>query len=229
MAGLPLSGTPFYDLLPASIRDDAQMTAAAEVLDRQFAVVDPRVPLVLIWSRIDVMAEPLLSNLAYQLHLEGYEGWHLAETLEQKRALLKESIILHFRKGTRWSVERAFELLDMRGIITEWWEAPDDPYFFPYEFDIDIEAVRPITEQLHRDLIELVFALKNVRSHLRKYRIHLTNQGKIPKIAAALVSGVVTTVYPFAPLDVEFADKKPVVAGGAHKIDVFTIYPLEAS
>lgn len=229
MAGLPLSGTPFYDLLPVSIRDDPQMRSAAETLDRQFAVIDPCVPLVLIWSRIDVMEEPILSNLAYQLHLEGYEGWHLAETLAQKRALLKESIKLHFHKGTRWSVERAFELLDMRGVITEWWEAPDDPYFFPYEFDIDIEATRPITERLHHDLLELVFALKNVRSHLRKYRINLSNQGKVPKIAAALISGVAVTVYPFAPLDVEFVDRKPVVAGGYHKLDSITIFPLEAN
>jgi phage tail P2-like protein len=169
MPGQLISGTPFNDLLPSSIRDDPQMRAASQALDALFAESSAQIRQVLIWARIDELEEPMLSNLAYQLHLDGYEGWGMAQTLEQKRRLVRNAIILHFHKGTRYSLERIFELLDMRGDVVEWWES-DEPIedFPPYTFDIDVQATRSIDDRFYTDVFNLIYALKNVRSQDRK-------------------------------------------------------------
>ena len=226
MAGKPLFGTPFRDLLPASIRDVPEIAAAAQSLDAMLCSGDAEIGNVLIWSRIDSLEEPMLSNLAYQFHLESYEGWHLAETLEQKRRLVKEAIKLHFYKGTRWSVERVFELLDMRGLVTEWWEAPDDPDFRPFEFDMDMEVTHAIGEGFYRQLLELVDALKNIRSHLRRARIAMTARSKLPMVASMLVSGVFMTLRPFVMGDIEMRVTVPKSAAIYHTLHEVEIRPF---
>lgn len=218
--------TPFRSLLPSSISDDPQFIAAALVLDEMFADTDAQVRNVLLWSRIDELEEPLLSNLAWQLHLDGYEGYSLAETVEQKRAMIKEAIQLHFHKGTRYSLERIFELLDMGGRVIEWWEAPTDPDFKPYEFDVDVDVTRPIDESFHSKLENTIEALKNVRSHRRKFRINLNVKGQLPFIAIGVYGGATSELTPFGMEDFEVTSSVPFIAAGYQAIGTITLQPI---
>lgn len=227
MPGQSLTGTPFRDLLPTSISGDPSVLAAADTLDALLYCGDVEVENALIWSRIDTAEEPLLSNLAYQLHLEGYEGWQLAETLEQKRNLVKDAVKLHFYKGTRYTLERIFELLDMRGSLIEWWEDRKDPDFHPYTFDIDVDASRPLNETFYFDVLNLVDTLKNVRSHRRKLRVFLTTRGKQPLLGAAAVFGSTTTVWPHGLTDVRFGGQVPTLAAGNQTTHIHILYPFE--
>lgn len=196
MAGIALSATPFTDVLPESVRHAPEFVAAAATLDAMLYLGDVETGNVLIWSRIAGLEEPILTNLAAQLHLEGYEGWQMAETLEEKRQLVKDSIKLHFYKGTRYTLERIAEILDLEANIVEWWEAPDDPTFWPYEFDIDVEAFSPRKETLYYDLLDMIQALKNVRSHRRQTKVVAAASGRTPYLAAATVAGLTVTVQP---------------------------------
>ena len=228
MAGVPLMGTPFGDLLPASVRSDPKVAAAAAALDAMLHFGDAEIGNVLIWARIGGLEEPALSNLAYQLHLEGYEGWHLAESLEQKRRLVKDSVKLHFYKGTRWSLERIFELLDMQGLIPEWWESDEPPADFPpYTFDLDAEVCRKIDGKFYSDLTELIFALKNVRSHLRKARIFMTVRGKTPRLAPCLIGGGAAELRPFSLESVDIVCPLPAIACACGALQTIVVYPLE--
>lgn len=229
MAGRPLFGTPFTDLLPASIREVPEIAAAAQSLDAMLHFGDVEIGNVLIWSRIDGLEEPMLSNLAYQLHLEAHEGWHLAHTLEQKRRLVKDAVKLHFRKGTRWSLERIFEILDMRGLITEWWEAPDDPGFRPYEFDMDMEVSYSFSEDFYMQLLDLIDALKNLRSHLRRARVFMTVRSRVPAIATVLLGGAMVTLRPFQMGDIEIRAVVPKGAAIYQTLQKIEIRPLGES
>lgn len=51
--------------------------------------------------------EPLLPWLAWALHITDAEGWSLATTTSQRRALLARSVALHKKKGTPWSIRQA--------------------------------------------------------------------------------------------------------------------------
>ena len=227
MPGLPLTGTPFWDLLPDSISGDPSVKAAADTLDALLHCGDIEVENALIWSRIDSAKEPLLSNLAYQLHLDGYEGWQMAETLEQKRNLVKDAVKLHFYKGTRYTLERIFELLEMRGTLTEWWEDRKDPDFPPYTFDIDVDASRPLNETFYFDVLNLVDALKNKRSHRRKLRVFLTTRGQQPLLGATALSGGAVTILPFGVSDVRFQGSVPIFAAGCQSTHTHVLYPFE--
>jgi len=187
----------FRDLLPSSVRDAEKFAAAARCLDELLAETDAQVKNAVIYARIDELDEPLLSNLAWQFNLDGYEGYALAQTLDEKRALVKNAVQLKWHKGTRWSVERVFELLNLEGVIVEWWEA-DDPTFNPYEFDLDITSeVRPSNMTFYSDIIRLVYALKNVRSHLRQIRIIARLMAGVPFIGAVSTGGINGAIRPY--------------------------------
>jgi len=223
-----LQDTPFRSLLPASVRDDAKFAAAAQVLDAMLAQTDEQMLNAIIWARIDeIEDEALLANLAWQLHLDGYEGYALAASIDEKRNLVKNAIQLHFYKGTRWSLERIFELLSMRGRIVEWWEVPEDPDFHPYEFDIEfLETGRPITPELYGDLDKLVDALKNVRSHRRHLKVYWTTNGSF-YVGAWAQYGANLTVWPFLPHDIELQSAVPQMRGAVHSIQKIEIGPFE--
>ena len=221
--------TPFRDMLPSSIKDDPKFVAASQTLDGLFAELNEQKDAVLIWSRVNELEEPLLSNLAFQLHLDGYEGWNMAESLDQKRALVRNAIMLHWHKGTRWSLERIFEILDMRGQVYEWFEddAPllDDVQMNPYEFDLDLEVTRPIDEKFYDDVFRTTDALKNVRSWLRRLRLLLTSRGQTPRIALAVYGGAEGKLFPPIVRDIEMRESVPKIGIGYQAIHYLVLYP----
>ncbi|MFY9328502.1 MAG: phage tail protein I [Georgfuchsia sp.] len=68
------------------------------------------VPIDTLWNPATCPAA-LLPWLAWALHVTDGEGWALAETEAQKRALLARSIELHRKKGSVWSVIEALRAI----------------------------------------------------------------------------------------------------------------------
>jgi len=164
-----LSNFSFNDLLPSSIKDAAKLKAASECLDRLFSGFDERVKLMLVYSRVDELNNQQLDDLAWQWNIGYYEGYLFAKTLEDKRALIKHSIQLHWYKGTRWALEGVPTLLGMPALVIEWFNAGLlGMQMNPYEFSIAIDtSIHSLSPTIHHDIKELVNNLKNVRSYLR--------------------------------------------------------------
>ncbi len=198
MSGIKLLEKPFLELLPRALQHDPKIIALAQGIDKALAKAKGQIDNVRIWSRLDELEEPLLSNLAFQMHIEGYEGWHLAETLTQKRQMLREAYKMHFYKGTRYSLERFFEILEMPGRVTEWWEAGADPELRPYEFDMDIDVNRKVPRTFYYDTWQLIHALKNERSHLRRGLIRFKTHGQMV-VHAYTTAGATAEVTPLVP------------------------------
>lgn len=129
--------TPFYELLPGSIRDDATITAAAASLDPSRRALALGIPNVLLWARLDptpgYLSPPLqrlvdlggglkplteaeLELLAYQFHVDFRET---ATTREQLAAMVRESIPWHRIKGTPASIKKALALFGITAAIEE--------------------------------------------------------------------------------------------------------------
>lgn len=129
--------TPFYELLPDSIRDDATITASAASLDPSRRSLVLGIPNVLLWARLDpapgYLSPPLqrlvdlggglkplteaeLELLAYQLHVDFRET---ATTREQLAAMVRDSIPWHRIKGTPASLKAALALFGHTSIIIE--------------------------------------------------------------------------------------------------------------
>jgi len=56
---------------------------------------------------VDQVDARLLPELGRQFSLSGLEGWNLARTDDERRALIRRSIALHRKKGTPWALREA--------------------------------------------------------------------------------------------------------------------------
>jgi len=159
----------FNDLLPLSVKDDPKFVAASTCLDKLFEGFDERVKLMFIYSRIDELNNEQIDDLAWQWNIGYYEGYSFAETLEDKRALVKNAIMLHWHKGTLWAMKSVPRFLGMPAFSVEWFEADLlGTTMEPYEFDFAIDTgVRGASPTIQQDIRNLINNLKNTRSYLR--------------------------------------------------------------
>lgn len=97
------------------------------------------------------------------------EGWEAAETEAQQRALIRESIPVHQRKGTVGAVRRVLKAVGVNADFKEWTQIPGA---VPYTFELIAWANDNrggegtiLSPQLFQRLRALVDATKNERSH----------------------------------------------------------------
>lgn len=146
------------DILPSSIADDPNVRAIAQAIDPEMRSVSQDIRETLILSRIDELSEPVVDLLAWQWHVDFYE---LARTLKMKRAMVKGSIPWHRKKGTRWAILKALEMIGVKGTFIPWWEVPGaKPYTFAIEAEItsgfwsQLPNVEDVTGVIRRAIIE---------------------------------------------------------------------------
>jgi len=164
-----LSDFKFNDLLPLSVQNDPKFLAASTCLDKLYTGFDERVKSALVYSRIDELDHQQLDDLAEQWNIGYYEGYKFAESLEDKRALVKHAIMLHWHKGTVWALESVPVFLGMPSFLVEWFDADLlGTHMEPYEFDLAIDTgVRGALPTIQQDIRNLINNIKNVRSYLR--------------------------------------------------------------
>ena len=151
------------ELLPPSLAKDENIKALTEALDKQLTKIEEQILNVLILPRINHINDPeILDLLAWQFHIEGYE---LAESVEEKRNLIKKAIELHRYKGTKYAIKEVLRALNLEGQVKEWFEYGGQPYHFRVELGI---TNREITPGLRDKLIKLIEDYKNERSYLEE-------------------------------------------------------------
>lgn len=111
---------------------------------------------------IDTVDADALPYLAEQFDVLGYNGMRLAHTDEEKREIIKRAIELHRYKGTLWAVREALKSIGFGdAVITEHVEG----HWAKFRIDIDLGS-RPVSASEINDLVKMVAAYKNARSHL---------------------------------------------------------------
>jgi phage tail P2-like protein len=145
---------------------------------------------VLIVVVVDNLPSDALPHLAEQYHVTGNEGWLQAVTETEKRNLIKKAIEIHRTRGTKHSLIKVLETLNVDGDITEWFEYDGDPYHFKVRLNV---FNRPINESTENKLISLINDYKNVRSHLEGIEVVLASKLK-QQIASCVVIGEIVTI-----------------------------------
>ena len=115
------------DILPSSITGDVNVQATAHSLDPEIQSVSRDIREALIIPRIEELSEPIVDLLAWQLHVDFYEP---DLPLAVKRRLVKNSIPMHRKKGTKWAVEEILRALGVEAKVSEWFEHGGEPYTF---------------------------------------------------------------------------------------------------
>ncbi|MBR9778458.1 MAG: phage tail protein I [Rhodospirillales bacterium] len=142
-----------------------------------------------------------------------------------KRRVIDQSFAVHQRKGTRGAIRRALEAMDLDLIrIVQWHE--ENPRQAPYTFRVEVGTIsRGLSEKERRQILTTIEATKNVRSHLNDLRIYLQQLSKAPVLVAALTSGEVTTIYPYAITNRKVQTATPFLAAGIYGAEIATVYP----
>ena len=86
--------------LPESIDRD-NVREVAKVIDEKLHELDVMTELCNLYPRIDELSSNLIDALAIQLHVDFYDT---TLDLENRRALVKNSILWHMKKGTPFAV-----------------------------------------------------------------------------------------------------------------------------
>jgi phage tail P2-like protein len=113
------------------------------------------------WSPDDCPAE-LLPWLAYAFSVD---TWESSWTDEQKRKTIKDSVLIHQKKGTIGAVKRALSALGFDVRVQEWFNQM--PLGEPFTFRLLLTADQVGFEQAAvQRIMGVVQATKNLRSHL---------------------------------------------------------------
>lgn len=114
-------------LLPGWMQQDADVGALASVVDTVAQEAYLKSQLLTIWDKIDVLPEGTLDELAWALDIE---WWDSTAAIDVKRSLIKNSDMVHARKGTPAAVESVIDSYFGSGRLMEWDEYGGEPYHF---------------------------------------------------------------------------------------------------
>lgn len=170
--------------------NDINLKIFDEMCEERFSQLDLDVLLVNI---IDNLPSDALPHLAEQYHVMGNEGWLQCRNDKEKRELIKKSIEVHRYKGTKYALQKIFEMFGLEGVIKEWFETDGEPYTFTV--DISFENTG-LDFDLLKKLEDLINEYKNVRSHLAHLNIGMPTNSRT-NISAISLLGECTTIYPF--------------------------------
>lgn len=209
-AQLPAAAPQVAKLLPDSIAQDALMRDMARAVQPALDLRQQDVELPALYARIDTMPEEQLRLLAYENRMLGAE-WTLAQTLQDKRNLIKGSYQLNRLRGTRWAVERVFDLLRLRAVMLEWWE--EVPAAAPFTFRIAVLDVggRGVLASELALIDELIEAYKPLTRHNTGINMQSTSSGAV--FVGGCVSFTVRLQTAPAPIHDVDVERKAEVRG----------------
>lgn len=144
--------------LPSVLKKDAGMLPLGETVATALEGLWGRVDLPTIYSHIDDLPEELLDILAQDFKVDWYD---YNQTIDVKRAILRDSFYVHRHLGTVGAVKRALSDVWSSYLLEEWFQYDGVPYHFRVAI-----ADNDFTVEKREQAIRLVNLTKNVRSWL---------------------------------------------------------------
>ena len=181
-------------LLPTmapALSDDPLAKALVKAVEDELRSDYEEIQKIILLENLEKQSDNMLDHLERHYHVDFYDD---TLTRKQKIALIRNSRAAHMYKGTRYSVELAFESLDLIGVITEWWEDVEESD--PGTFSVYLELTdRGITENTLQSFERLIDAYKNKRSHLKNIRLGLRSTAHA-YLPSASISGERLDTFP---------------------------------
>lgn len=154
-----LSKIDLKSLLPSSIADDETVRAICDSIAGKLQMIDEKSELVLLLPRLDYLPEVLIDELAWQYHVDFYD---YSASIDKKRALVREAIAWHRKKGTPAAVEAVCAAVFSSAKVYENWQYGGNPYHFQVRMITEGIPDQSVIDNLYRAISES----KNVRSWL---------------------------------------------------------------
>lgn len=156
-----LSTADILKLLPEFMRDDEAVKGLAAAVNKLIKEPGNKIDTVRVWDQIDELDDAQLDELAYELNIDWYRS---NLPIENKRAIVKISDLVHSRRGTKWAVEHLISAYFASGKVVEWHEAEyGDPK--PFHFFV-CTSERDISETTIQEFKEIAKIAMPARSRM---------------------------------------------------------------
>lgn len=207
-------------LFPQSLQQDDFVAALIETFEIQIReLYDEFLMFVekLTKYEFEDLPEELIDYLAFEKHVDFYENL----TFQEKCNVVRNSLEMHRKNGTKYALNRIFNLLNLRGKITEWFEYQGNPFHFKVEIlEVSNKGLNQETIQLLERLVKIY---KNNRSWIEVINIYLTSRAK-ENFAMTMSSGEQLTVYPWMVSKIRTSAKLKS-ATGMQMIESLQVFP----
>lgn len=140
--------------------EDKKLHSTDEVAGVVVAALSSEIKAFETLANPELCEEKYLPFLAYAFKVD---FWDESLSVEDKRALIKQSLALHRYKGTTWAIERVFEALNIKAVVKEWFNYGGEPYHFKIDLSLEDKEITPARAD---ELTKYVGIYKNVRSVL---------------------------------------------------------------
>lgn len=144
-------------LMPQNFLADDKAKKICEAINTELQILAVNTKFAEASYDVDNATSAVLEHIAWQLNSELF---FLGATLEEKKRLVKEAIQLHRRKGTKYAVEHAIQLIFPNAKVEEWFEYGGNPYYFRV-INTERRSLREILT-----IISLINIMKSLRSWL---------------------------------------------------------------
>lgn len=168
------------------------LSEASRLHSRDLVAADAISKLSSELQTIKTLANPYTCEeryLPFLAHAFKVDFWDKNLTVQDKRALIASSLLLHQKKGTRWAIERVFEALSIDAEILEWFVYEGEPYHFSVDIKV-WDLNRRVSAEFLDDLRKYIDIYKNVRSVLDELNIRLQDATGRFEVAGAGVMAV---------------------------------------
>lgn len=161
--------TDFSKIFPNVLQKDESMMAIAKVATEKLLEISNSIDKVLIYANIDKLPGEILDILAYDMHVDWYDETY---PVEAKREVIKSSVTVHKKMGTKYAVEKALRAVHPASCIEEWFEYGGNPYCFRIICDTTESKVQANYEEI----VNTVNIYKRLSAHLDSvtYQAHAT-------------------------------------------------------
>jgi phage tail P2-like protein len=156
----------FTRTLPSVLKEDERLLALGQVIAIELQRNIHMSRLNIIYPRIDELDETLLDILAYDLHIDWYNP---DSSPDIKREIIKESVRVHKRLGTKYAVESVVRAYFGSGEVREWYEYGGDAHHFKI-----ISSNPSITNEQATRFFQMLEVVKRKSSWLDSVLISLT-------------------------------------------------------
>ena len=109
----------FTRAMPPTLRNDPAMLALGQSIAGELQENIRLASLTLIFHRIDELDENVLDILARDMHVDWWDDSH---PIEVKRRILRDSVRVHMRLGTRFAIETPLRNIFPNSNVQEWFE-----------------------------------------------------------------------------------------------------------
>ena len=155
---IKLKDSQIAQILPDVLAEQSEVKALSYAINKAIQRLLEYCGHISVFAMIDTATDEVLDLLAVELNTQYYDT---SLPIENKRELIKGTMVWYMTAGTASAVEELVSATFGEGVVSEWYEYGDDPYYFK------IATNAQITPDIVDKFTSIIQRVKNERSRIR--------------------------------------------------------------